>query len=43
MLAGTDSLSSIIVYVGETGAADSLGHYTSHCKRSKGYWEIHDD
>jgi len=34
---------AIISFVGENDSTDSVGHYVTHAKRSRGYWEIHND
>jgi len=32
-----------MVFVGEHDSTDSIGHYITHTKRSRGYWEIHNN
>jgi len=36
------SLQSIISYIGDSDVKN-IGHYVTHCKRVKGYWEIHNN
>ena len=36
------SLQSIISYIGDSNVKN-MGHCIAHCKRIKGYWEIHND
>jgi hypothetical protein len=36
------SLQSIISYIGDSNVKN-MGQYVTHCKRLKGYWEIHNN